>query len=129
MYWMRGLECITKVSIEIKLNWNQYFLLQVSSSFYVGAIHCETKELTYPKFLTSRFYITCQWEETYGSVLRLFASVSFTKYMIKFSSFQFAVFKPQSYCFKETTKFDVKTSFARLPVSHLIKSGDIIKEF
>ena len=36
--------------------------------------------------------IVCQWRETYGNVLRLFKSVAFTKYMIKFSCFQFAFF-------------------------------------
>ena len=61
------------------------------------------------------------------NVLRLFASVTFTQYMIKFSRSQFAVFKPLSYCFKETTGFDVKASFARPPMSHLIKPGDITK--
>ena len=36
---------------------------------------------------------------------------------------------PLSYCFEETTKFDVKVLFARGPVSRLIKPGDITKEF
>ena len=38
-------------------------------------------------------------------------------------------FKPISYCFKETIVFDVKASFAMLPVSRLIKPGGITKEF
>ena len=36
---------------------------------------------------------------------------------------------PLSYCFEETTRFDVKALFARGPVSRLIKPGDITKEF
>ena len=43
------------------------------------------------------------------------------------SSIQFVVFKQLSYCFKETIGFDKKASFARPPVSLLIKSGDITK--
>ena len=39
----------------------------------------------------------------------------------------FVIFIPLSYCFEET--FDVKTLFARGPVSRLIKPGDITKEF
>ena len=44
---------------------------------------------------------------------------------------QFVIFKPFSYCFKETIKFDVKVSFACRPLSRLIrwinKAGDIKK--
>ena len=36
---------------------------------------------------------------------------------------------PLSYCFEERARFDVKTLFARGPVSRLIKPGDITKEF
>ena len=41
-----------------------------------------------------------------------------------------AVFRPLSYCFKETITigFKLKASFARPPVSHLIKPDDIAKE-
>ena len=45
--------------------------------------------------------------------------------------FQFVIFKPLIYCFKETIGFDVKASLATRPVSHLIsynKPGDITKE-
>ena len=42
---------------------------------------------------------------------------------------QSVVFQLLSYCFKKAIGFDVKASFVRLPVSHLIKPGDIIKEF
>ena len=35
---------------------------------------------------------------------------------------------PLSYCFEETTRFDVKALFARGPVSCLIKPGDITKQ-
>ena len=42
---------------------------------------------------------------------------------------QFAISKPLSYCFEETIGFDVKISFASRPVSQLIKTGDITKEF
>ena len=31
------------------------------------------------------------------------------------------IFKPLSYCFEETTEFDVKTSFASRPVSRQIR--------
>ena len=41
----------------------------------------------------------------------------------------FVIFIPLSYCFEETTRFDVKALFARGPVSRLIKPGDITKEF
>ena len=41
---------------------------------------------------------------------------------------QFVIFKPLSYCFKETVGFDVKATFARRPVSGLIKPGDITKK-
>ena len=34
---------------------------------------------------------------------------------------QFVIFKPLSYCFKETTGFDVKASFASRPESRLIR--------
>ena len=54
--------------------------------------------------------------------MSLFENV-FNKY------FQFVIFKPFSYCFKETIGFDVKASFARSPVSRLIKPGDITKDF
>ena len=53
-------------------------------------------------------------------MLRLFASVAFTKYMIKFSRFQFAVFKPPRYYLKETTGLDVKVLFAKPPMSRFI---------
>ena len=36
---------------------------------------------------------------------------------------------PLSYCFEETTRFDVKALFARGPVTQLIKPGDITQEF
>ena len=46
---------------------------------------------------------------------------------------QFVIFKPLSYCFKETIEFDVTVSFASRPVSCLIrwynKPGDLTKEF
>ena len=42
---------------------------------------------------------------------------------------QFVIFKPLTYCFKETIGFDVKASFAKRPVSPLIKPVDITKEF
>ena len=42
---------------------------------------------------------------------------------------QFVIFNPLGYCFEETIGFDVKNSFTRRPVSHLIKPSDIIKEF
>ena len=42
---------------------------------------------------------------------------------------QFTIFKPLSYSCKETIKFDVKVSFARLQVSRLIKPGDTSKRF
>ena len=41
----------------------------------------------------------------------------------------FVIFIPLSYCFEETTRFDVKALVARGPVSSLIKPGDITKEF
>ena len=41
---------------------------------------------------------------------------------------QFVVFKPLSYCFKETIGFDKEASFKRPPVSPLIKPVDITKE-
>ena len=37
-------------------------------------------------------------------------------------------FQALSYCFQEKKEFDVKVSFARRPVSRLIKPGDITKE-
>ena len=36
-------------------------------------------------------------------------------------TFQLVIFKPLSYCFKETLGFDVKVSFASRPVLHLIR--------
>ena len=46
---------------------------------------------------------------------------------------QVVIFKPLSYCFKETIGFDVKASFASRPLSHLIRRyktpDDITKEF
>ena len=41
----------------------------------------------------------------------------------------FVIFIPQSNCFEETARFDVKTLFARGPVSRLIKPNGITKEF
>ena len=47
--------------------------------------------------------------------------------------FQFVIFKPLSYCFEKTIRYDVKASFISRPVSRLIrwynKPGDITKEF
>ena len=43
--------------------------------------------------------------------------------------FIFVTFKPLSYCFEEIIGFQVEVSFARRPVSRLIKPGDITKEF
>ena len=43
--------------------------------------------------------------------------------------FRFVIFKPLSHCFEATIGFDVKDLFAKRPVSRLIKSGDITKEF
>ena len=48
---------------------------------------------------------------------------------IKSYKIQFITFKALSYCFEETIGFEVKASFARCPVSRLIKPGDITKEF
>ena len=42
--------------------------------------------------------------------------------------YQFEIFKPLSYCFQETTGFEVKALFARGLVSRLIKSGDKTKK-
>ena len=46
---------------------------------------------------------------------------------------QFVIFKPLTYCFKETIGFDVKASFASRPESRLIRwynePGDITKKF
>ena len=42
---------------------------------------------------------------------------------------QFVIFKPVSHCFEQTRRSDVKASFARRPVSRLIKPGDITKNF
>ena len=39
------------------------------------------------------------------------------------------VFKLLSYCFEDAIDFDVKASFARRPVSRLIKPDDITKEY
>ena len=36
-------------------------------------------------------------------------------------SVQFVIFKPLSYCFEETIRFDVKASFASRPLSRLIR--------
>ena len=49
---------------------------------------------------------------------------------MKFSKFlrtpiQLVIFKPPSYCFKETIRSAVKGSFAQRLVPHLIKPGDI----
>ena len=41
---------------------------------------------------------------------------------------QFVVFTPLRSCFEEIIGFDVKASFARSPLSRLIKPGDILKE-
>ena len=41
----------------------------------------------------------------------------------------FLVFTLLSYCFEEAIDFEVKASFARRPVSRLIKPGDITKEY
>ena len=42
---------------------------------------------------------------------------------------QFVIFETLSYCFEVAIAFDVEPSLARRPVSHLIKPGDITKEF
>ena len=44
-------------------------------------------------------------------------------------AFQFVVFKLLKYCFEETIGFDKYVSFVRPPVSSLIKTGDITKQF
>ena len=43
---------------------------------------------------------------------------------------QFVIFKPWSYCFEETTGFDVKALFASRPVSRLISwyNNQMIKQ-
>ena len=43
--------------------------------------------------------------------------------------YSFVIFKPLSYCFKETIELDVKALFARPPVLRPIKPGDVTKEF
>ena len=42
---------------------------------------------------------------------------------------QFTVLKSLIYCFKETIGFEKQASFLRCPISSLIKSNDITKEF
>ena len=54
--------------------------------------------------------------------------LSKNKILNNVSMYQFVVFKPLSYCFEETIGFDVKSSFARPPVSCLIKPGDMTQE-
>ena len=54
--------------------------------------------------------------------------LSKNKILNNVSMYQFVVFKPLSYYFKETIGFDVKSSFARPPVSCLIKPGDMTQE-
>ena len=44
-------------------------------------------------------------------------------------AYLFVIFIPLSYCFKKTTRFDVKVLFERGSVSCLIKPGDITKGF
>ena len=62
------------------------------------------------------------------NMLRLFASVAFTKYKIKFSRFQYAVLKLLSYCFKVAIGFDGKTFFARHPMSRPISSTGLFMD-
>ena len=69
-----------------------------------------------------------------GMVSSYFSGNLFLSFLLPafyYSSFptQFVIFKPLSYCFEETIGFDVKASFARRPVSRLIKPSDITKEF
>ena len=73
--------------------------------------------------------IVCQWGETYSNMLRLFASVAFTKYKIKFSRFQYAVFKLLSYWFKVKIGFDRKASFARHPMLRPISSTGLFMDW
>lgn len=47
---------------------------------------------------------------------------------ILFQINQFVVFKPLIYRFQEAITFDVKASFERPPVSHLIRPGDTTEE-
>ena len=47
---------------------------------------------------------------------------------LKYSSLSFLDCQA-SYCVEETIGFDIKASLVSRPVSHLIKSGDITKEF
>ena len=55
---------------------------------------------------------------------------TFSKHYTKCKTiYQLVTFKSLSYCFEETVGFDIKVSFARRPVSLLIKPGDITKEF
>ena len=47
--------------------------------------------------------------------------------------YQFVIFKPLSYCLKETIGFDVKASFSSRPLSRIVKwynkPGDIKTDF
>ena len=43
-----------------------------------------------------------------------------SNFVISSETVQFVIFKPLSFCFKETIGFDVKASFASRPVSRLI---------
>ena len=70
-------------------------------------------------------YIRTRYIRVYAlHVCVTYAHVTYTLHALKF-----VIFKPLSYCFEETIGFDVKGSFARRPMSRLIKPGDITKEF
>ena len=45
------------------------------------------------------------------------------------SVYHFVIFKTIRYYFEETIRFDIQASFAKGPVSRLIKLGDKTKEF
>ena len=62
-------------------------------------------------------------KDKYEKKMRIDSKKNFERkiYVNSFCLCQFVVFKPISYCFEETIRFDVKASFVSRPISRLIR--------
>ena len=105
-----------------KQNQNQVDLAHKQCNCIIkGWLHCLTSESK------ERFLVNNKFK---GTLMQIWKSVNFFVFI-----YQFAIFKPLSYCFVWWNKieFDVKASFTSRTLSRLIrwynKAGGITKEF
>ena len=115
-------------------NCNSFVLLQKMLKFFM-VFWCNSLSSVVSLFSRQKLCVFGLLKLLIGFLLNALFSGGLKKIYgsIRVSSSQFIIFKPLSYCFKETIGFDARALFASRPLSCLIrrynKPCDITKEF